>query len=322
MIRPLSIRDHRVLRSPASARFSVANRGWPPGWRDSSDELIAIECFGSPSKGHGSTLFVNFTVGWSVIHVSNTMHVAVVLAAGAGTRLGAEQSRVPKPVTSLLGISLLERALRSVQAAGIDRAVVVVGYRAELVAAQAHTAAASLDLDLTVVRNRRWMSGNGSSLLAAAPYVPARFLVVMADHLIPPSFIDLLTETTMGSAGQLVVDTRPDTVQDIDEATKVRLEGSRIAAIGKKLDPFDAVDTGAFLFDRRIFDALRDEISLGRGELSVAVQRLAADGLMHAVPSDGSFWCDVDTPEDLAVARRVLERQILASREQAVAAGK
>ena len=251
---------------------------------------------------------------------------AVVLAAGAGTRLGARQSGVPKPLAAVLGVSLLDRALRSVQAAGIDRAVVVVGYRAELVAAQAHTAAASLDLDLTVVRNRRWMSGNGSSLLAAAPYVPARCLVVMADHLIPPSFIRLLTETTEGAAGLLVVDPRPDTVHDLDEATKVRLDGSRIAAIGKQLEPFDAVDTGAFLFDRRIFEALRDEIALGRGELSAAVQRLAADGLMHAVPSDGSFWCDVDTPEDLSFARRTLEREmhreILASREQAVAAGK
>ena len=263
------------------------------------------------------------------MRVPNTTSVAVVLAAGAGTRLGAEQSRVPKPLTALLGVSLLDHALRSVRAAGIDRAVVVVGYRAELVAAQAHTAAASLGLDLVVVRNRRWMSGNGSSLLAAAPYVPARCLVVMADHLIPPSFIRLLTETTEtteGAAGLLVVDPRPDTVHDLDEATKVRLQGSRIAAIGKQLEPFDAVDTGAFLFDRRIFEALRDEIALGRGELSAAVQRLAADGLMHAVPSDGSFWCDVDTPEDLSFARRTLEREmhreILASREQAVAAGK
>lgn len=251
---------------------------------------------------------------------------AVVLAAGAGTRLSAERSGVPKPLTALLGVSLLDRALRSVYAAGLDRAVVVVGYRAELVAAQARTAAASLDIELTIVRNRRWMSGNGSSLLAAAPYVPARCVVLMADHLTPPSFIRLLTQTNDGTSGLLVVDRRPHTIHDLDEATKVRLDDTRISAIGKRIEPFDAVDTGAFAFDRRIFELLRDEIALGHGELSAAVQRLADDGQMHAVPSDGSFWCDVDTPADLAVARRVLEREmhreILASREQATVAGK
>ena len=43
----------------------------------------------------------------------NSPAVAVVLAAGAGTRLGAAQSRIPKPLTNLLGVPLLNRALRS-----------------------------------------------------------------------------------------------------------------------------------------------------------------------------------------------------------------
>ncbi|MBT5774004.1 MAG: NTP transferase domain-containing protein [Dehalococcoidia bacterium] len=256
----------------------------------------------------------------------NSPPVAVVLAAGAGTRLGAAQSRIPKPLTNLRGVPLLNRALHSVQAAGIERAVVVAGYRAELVEAQARSAATSLDLDVTVVTNPRWMTGNGSSLLAAAPHVPSRCIVVMADHLTPPSFLRLLVDSTEDAAGLLVVDSNPDSVHDLDDATKVRLTASRIVAIGKQLQPFDAVDTGAFLFDRRIFDSLRTASAAGHDELSAAVQRLADDGLMHAVPSDGSFWCDIDTPEDLAFASRALDHEqrqpIAASPEQAALAGK
>ncbi len=257
---------------------------------------------------------------------SITRSVAVILAAGAGTRLGAEQSRVPKPLTAVLGVPLLDRALQSVHLAGIDRVVVVVGHRAEIVAAHARATSDALDLDLAIVHNQHWMIGNGSSLLAAAPQVPARCIVLMADHLTPPSFVRLLSEATDGAAGTLVVDPRPDTVHDIVEATKVRLDGSRIAAIGKQIEPFDAVDTGVFLFDQRIFEVLRAEIAIGHGELSAAVQRLADDGLMHVVPSDGSFWCDVDTPGDLAFARRALERELqresVTSRERAAIAGK
>ena len=102
--------------------------------------------------------------------------------------------------------------------------------------------------------------------------------------------------------------TNRQAVHDLDEATKVRLEGTSIISIGKQLAPFDAVDTGIFCFDRRIFDALRSEVAAGRAELSAAVQQLADRGLMRAVVSDGSFWCDVDTPEDVAYARSILER--------------
>ena len=256
----------------------------------------------------------------------NSTSVAVILAAGAGSRIGAAESRVPKPLTALLGVPLLDRALRSVQAAAIEHVIVVVGYRAELVEAQARMAAASLGLALTVITNPRWITGNASSLLAAESHVPHHCIVLMADHLTPPSFPRLLAEHTSGAPGLLLVDPNPATVHDLDDATKVRLTGSRITAIAKQLDPFDAVDTGVFRFDRRIFDSLRTATAEGHGELSAAVQRLADAGQMHAVTSDGSFWCDIDTPEDLAFASRALEREmhreILAARERAEIAGR
>jgi len=132
----------------------------------------------------------------------------------------------------------------------------------------------------------------------------------MSDHLTPASFVERLIEHETDAAGLLIVDPNPDQVHDLEEATKVRREGDRIVAIGKQLETFDAVDTGVFRFDRRVFDALRIEAGEGRGELSAAVQHLAERGQMEAAPSDGSFWCDVDTPEDLTFVRRWLEREV------------
>ena len=236
----------------------------------------------------------------------------MILAAGAGTRLGSGHGRLPKPLTPVFGTPLLTRALRSACSAGLEHVVVVVGYRAHEVGAHAAAAASELDLELTIAPNPHWTAGNGASLLAAEPFVDDRCVVLMADHMVPPSFLRLLIDAPEdGAAGQLLVDPDPDNVHDLEEATRVRLRGDRIAAIGKHLDPFDAVDTGVFRFDRRIFEALREEIARGHSELSAAVQRLADDGLMHAVPSDGSFWCDVDTPEDLAFVRRRPEGDFL-----------
>lgn len=55
---------------------------------------------------------------------------AVVLAAGKGTRM---QSDLPKVLCRVLGKPMIHYVLDALQAAGIRRTLVVVGYRAELV---------------------------------------------------------------------------------------------------------------------------------------------------------------------------------------------
>jgi choline kinase len=88
----------------------------------------------------------------------------------------------------------------------------------------------------------------------------------------------------------------------VAEATKVRLRGDRITAIGKDLDPFDAIDTGVFVFSPAIFTALEESAQAGDTSLSGGVRRLAARGLMRGVDTGGSAWCDIDTVGDLLQA--------------------
>src|SRR2546425_12430910 len=54
--------------------------------------------------------------------------VAVVLAAGLGTRM---KSELPKVLIPVLGRPMIEYVLDALAAAGISRTIVVVGYRAE-----------------------------------------------------------------------------------------------------------------------------------------------------------------------------------------------
>ena len=56
--------------------------------------------------------------------------VAVVLAAGLGTRM---KSQLPKVLIPVLGRPMIEYVLNALTAAGISRTIVVVGYRAEAV---------------------------------------------------------------------------------------------------------------------------------------------------------------------------------------------
>src|SRR5690349_16865890 len=59
-----------------------------------------------------------------------TQRTAVVLAAGKGTRM---KSELPKVLIEVCGRPMIEYVLDTLDAAGVDETVVVVGYRAELV---------------------------------------------------------------------------------------------------------------------------------------------------------------------------------------------
>jgi choline kinase len=100
----------------------------------------------------------------------------------------------------------------------------------------------------------------------------------------------------------LASDRTSATAAQVAEATTVRLQGDRITAIGKQVDPFDAIDTGVFVFSPAIFSALEDSARAGDTSLSGGVRRLAARGLMRGVDTGGSAWCDVDTVADLMQA--------------------
>ena len=138
--------------------------------------------------------------------------------------------------------------MRSCRSAGVTDFVVVVGFRSDLIAPYLHTLGLELGVRLRVVENHRWELGNGTSALAAEPYVNGAFFVLMADHIFAPEFLERLVERDDGRrACALVVDRDLEEVRDVPEATKVRLSDGRVSAIGKQLTRFDAVDTGVFL---------------------------------------------------------------------------
>lgn len=56
--------------------------------------------------------------------------VAIILAAGKGTRM---KSELPKVMHPACGRPMVEHVLDAVRSAGVERLVVVVGYQAELV---------------------------------------------------------------------------------------------------------------------------------------------------------------------------------------------
>jgi len=233
---------------------------------------------------------------------------AVILAAGRGERLLGNTAGGLKPLTPLLGITLLERALLACQTVGSLDCYIIVGYEQARLSAYIESLRCRYRMRLHAVFNPDWQEGNGTSVLAAAAYVQGPFLLLMCDHVfdtaILHSLIAAAQETT--AACLLAVDLHIDAIFDLDDATKVQLADSTITAIGKDLTHFCAIDTGLFLCWPLLCQALRQARAAGDGSLSGGIRRLIATDRVQAVPIGDRFWMDIDTTESLLQAQQRL----------------
>jgi choline kinase len=229
-----------------------------------------------------------------------TPEQAVILAAGNGQRLCSCGS--PKPLVEVAGRALLDHVLALLAAAGVRRAVVVTGHDAERLRAHRFAEAPAVEF----VHNPRHDEPNGLSLLCAEPRVRPPFLLLMADHLFAPELLQrLLQAGDPGLGGWLAVDRHVESVFDKDDATRVATAAGRVRAIGKGLEPFDAIDTGVFTLGAGAFDAMRASLAGGDASLSGAIRALCEQGRMGAVDVGDACWIDVDTPAALREAGRL-----------------
>jgi choline kinase len=235
-----------------------------------------------------------------------------VLAAGNGDRFhnGTRQSKLLQP---MLGLPLILRTLETAREAGITTVEVVLGYQADSLRS---VILSGLPAGMRVhfSYNADWHLENGVSVLAARGRFSGRFALLMGDHLFEARVLErLLQIETNGDESLLAVDSRPAPRAIADEATKVRMSGARIVAIGKTLVDYDALDTGMFVCAPALFGALDAARAGGDTTLSGGVRELARRGLMRGVDIGDAAWYDIDTMADL----RHAERELIESTEQA-----
>ena len=228
---------------------------------------------------------------------------AILLAAGHGSRLRA--AAPSKPLCPVAGAPLIDRALCSLAAAGLKRAIVVTGYLAGTI--EDHITTRAWPLTVECVRSRDWRQPNGVSVLAAAPLVSDEALLAMCDHLVEPALYARMAAAGAGSGLRLAVDRRlgHDWV-DPEDVTCVATEGNRILAIGKGLEPHDCYDVGVFAIGQPLFDALAE---LPAPSLTEGVRALTAERRAEVVSCSDLGWIDVDDAKALAIAERWIGTQ-------------
>ncbi len=233
----------------------------------------------------------------------------LIIAAGQGTRLQSEGNI--KPLVLVLGITLIERVIRTAMQGGVDEFYVVVGYKAEQVSSFLIQLEKRLNTIIHIIKNTTWKKQNGISVMQAQHIINEPFLLLMSDHLFDCNIIKALLQQPLNDNEIILAvdENKQNILIDMHDVTKVNTESGFITDIGKNIHTFNAFDTGIFLCTPAIFTVLKDFININNDvSLSAAIKLLAKNKQAKAIPIN-NFWIDIDNKGAHSKAERALLAQ-------------
>jgi N-acetyl-alpha-D-muramate 1-phosphate uridylyltransferase len=230
---------------------------------------------------------------------------AMVLAAGLGTRLRPVTDHLPKPLVEIAGKPLLDHAIDRLAAAGVERVVVNLHYKGEMIAARlAERQHPKIELS-----REETLLETGGGVKHALRLLDDAFFVVNSDILWLDGLIPalgrlasafnakkmdavLLLQRTISAIGY---DGRGDYF--LDPLGRPRRRGEREVA------PY--IFAGIQILHRRLFAGIDDTVFSSKR----LYDRAEDGGRLGAIVHDGE-WFHVGTPEGLDATRaRIAELQ-------------
>jgi NDP-sugar pyrophosphorylase family protein len=219
--------------------------------------------------------------------------------------MGEITSETPKPMLPVRGKPMLEHVLDRLAAAGVEKFLIVVGYRREMI--EQHFREWRLPVAFRV---QDPVNGTGSAALLAREFAgEAPFLLTFGDILCDPS--------AYAGCARVLLD-NPATravlgVKDVDDPWRgaaVYVEDGKIREVIEKppIGTSTTRWTSAGLYAMRpvVFQYLErlEPSSRGEYELTSIFEMMLRDRLELRIAAVEGAWRDVGRPEDLAALNR------------------
>ena len=229
------------------------------------------------------------------------MKRVIVLADNQSPTVVNGSGRV-KSLAKIDGLPLIIRNLRTLQAAGVEEAVVVTGFEGDRV--REALSRYHVGLKIIEVHNPHWQRGDAHSVLAAAEYVDGPCLLVPCGHLYPPSLVRrMLRAPAPVDSIVLAVDRRTDEVFDENECIKVRMYGDLAWDVGMHLDSPDGVAPGMIRISLHLVETLRRLVADADLSILDCLRALARRGRVRVLDVQNARWIAISSPQ----ARRYAE---------------
>ncbi len=216
----------------------------------------------------------------------------VILCGGRGTRLRERTESVPKALVEIGGRPIVWHVVQIYAAQGFERFVLATGYMGEAVAEFAAAERWPEGVEVECVDTGLDMPTGGRVALLGERLDGESFCVTYADGV---ADVDLGAQLEFHRAhcdlATLTV-VRPHLQWGVAELG----EGDRVAGFAEKPRSEHWINGGFLCFEPGALDYLDEDSVLERQPL----QRLAADGQLHAFRHEG-FWDCMDTYKDAVV---------------------
>jgi NDP-sugar pyrophosphorylase family protein len=215
--------------------------------------------------------------------------VAVVLAAGESSRFWPLSARAHKSLFVLEGVSLLERTLRSLHAAGVERFVVVQSPATATAIRPSDELPASIDGASIAYVEQPEPAGQGDAVLRCADLVPDTFLLVQPENINAGTLAgELGAEPDDGQVVTVAVTPR----HDWQLYAVVEHDGPVLKAIVEKpqtaREPAPLCNMGVYRLHRDFLGYLR-KVKPDPYAMITAIERAAGDGRARIRPSSAQF---------------------------------
>ncbi len=233
---------------------------------------------------------------------------ALLLAAGAGTRLQPLTDNCPKCLTEVRGVSILGRLVSCLLAQGFSRLVVVVGYRDEQIRDYLESHASGLTVHFVYCREYA-TTNNIYSLWRAREHIREPFVLIESDLVFDSHLLGLMRIRDRIAIARFHSPMLGTTVS-IDEFGRVI--SFRVGAdpcvpeFGHKTVNLYSLSRTTW---REVVRRLDRRIAAGQVHdyYEVVFAEMAAEGLLplQSVHFDEGRWCEIDTLEDLRAAEQL-----------------
>ncbi len=221
--------------------------------------------------------------------------LAFIMAAGEGTRMWPLTESRPKPLIPVGNKPIIEHIMDAVVDAGIEKMAILIGREGRKIVGRYGYSYRGVPIEYRYQEERK---GTGSAAMYAEEFSDDRILFLNGDIIFDKAILRNMIKEKNAILGVFMENGENYGIIEGDEflvEIKEKEKGAKNVWI----------NGGIYVFDRDIFDALRNCQISPRGEIELtdAINMLTERKKIKIVRSDG-YWSDVGTPWDLLDANR------------------
>ena len=233
---------------------------------------------------------------------------AVILVAGKSTRTYPLTLTRPKPLLPIAGYTIIEYLLEELIGI-VDEVVLVVGYRKEMI--EQKLGAKWKNLTIRYCEQKEQL-GTGHAVLQAEPFIKDRFIAMNGDDIYDRQDIAQLLNFQYAALVRYEEDPSQFGVFHVDE-------NNRVINLIEKPKQFvgNLTNVGCYLFDRSIFDIIKNTPLSERGEIEItsSLLTLAKQTDVFTQPIQG-FWLSNGVPWELLISQEFFMKRMTAGKIQ------